>query len=75
MIRLKRKPIRRILASLSLLLVLTLALFGVQILAASQAAARAPDLVTVQQLAAISGAEQLLLDETETLIYLPVIRK
>jgi hypothetical protein len=73
--RFSRKPIRVILTSLLLLLILTMALFSVQALAASQESARAPDLATNQQIAAITGGEQLLLEETETLIYLPTIYK
>ena len=76
MIKFSHKPMRMILASLLLLLILTLATFGVQGLAASQASARAPDLATIQQIAAITGAEQLLLSSTSAVtIYLPTIYK
>ena len=76
MIKLSRKPMRMILASLLLLLILTLALFGAQTLASSQASARAPDFVTIQQIAAITGGEQLLLMDTlGRTIYLPTIYK
>ena len=76
MLKLSRKPIQMILASLLLLLILTLATFGAQTLVTGQASARAPDLATIQQIAAITGAEQLLLmSSTETSIYLPTIYK
>lgn len=75
MIKLSRKPMRMILVSLLLLLILTLAVFGAQLLASHQASARAPDLATIQQIAAIEGANQLLLGTTENSIYLPTIYK
>ena len=76
MIHLSRKPIHVALASLLLLLILTLAIFGAQLLKASQASARVPDLATIQQIAAITGSEQLLLlGTTSSVIYLPTIYK
>ena len=76
MTRLSRKSIQMIMASLMLLLILSLAIFGAQLLRASQASARAPDLATIQQIAAVTGGEQLLLTgSTGTVIYLPTIYK
>jgi hypothetical protein len=74
MTRLSRKPIRMILMSLLLLLILTLAIFGAQLLAAKQASARAPD-ITIAQWTAIMGGEQLLLESTEFIMYLPTVYK
>jgi len=74
--KLSRKPMRMILANLLLLLILTLALFGAQTLASSQASARAPDLINIELRAAIMGGEQLLLMDTlGRTIYLPTIYK
>ena len=72
MSKFNRKPIRMILASLLLLLILVMAFFGAQVLASNQASARAPDFVTVQQIAAIKGGEQLLFGCCFT-NYLPTI--
>jgi hypothetical protein len=75
MMLLNFKPMRIIFASLLLLLILTLTVFGAQLFATNHASAQAPEAINNPQRAAILGGEQLLLNPVSTTLHLPLVRK